>query len=86
MSLVIAGFVKTPLNDSIAAAKPLEVSDAGRRRSSNTDSPAAKRRSLFPLALYIVARLARVLPARLVDRLFAQFDVNVPETKERMHS
>ncbi len=86
VSLVIAGFVKTPLNDSIAAAKPLEVSDAEAAAIIKRGLARGKATIAFPLALYIVACLARVLPARLVDRLFAQFDVNVPETKERMHS
>jgi short-subunit dehydrogenase len=86
VSLVIAGFVKTPLNDSIAAAKPLEMSDEQAAKIIKRGLARGKATIAFPLALYFAARLARVLPPRLVDRLFAQFDVNVPETRERARS
>lgn len=86
VSLIIAGFVKTPLNDSIAAAKPLEMSDAQAAKIIKRGLARGKAIVAFPLALYLATRLSRVLPPRLVDRLFAQFDVNVPETKERVRS
>jgi NADP-dependent 3-hydroxy acid dehydrogenase YdfG len=84
VSLVIPGFVKTPLNDSISAFKPLEVSD--------TTAAAIIKRGLargaatigFPWPLIFAARFARLLPARLVDRVMARFEVNVPETAERV--
>jgi short-subunit dehydrogenase len=83
VSLIIPGFVKTPLNDSIDAMKPLEI--------SGTDAAVLIQRGLergraiiaFPSSLYLVARLARILPARLVDKAMARFQVNVPETQER---
>jgi short-subunit dehydrogenase len=84
VSLVIAGFVKTPLNESIATAKPLEVSDARAAEIIKRGLTRGKAIIAFPRALYLAARLARALPPRLADRLFAQFDVNVPETKERL--
>ncbi len=84
VSLVIAGFVKTPLNDSIAAAKPLEVSEAQAAEIIRRGLARGKATIAFPIALYLAARLAHILPARLVDRILAQFDVNVPETKERL--
>jgi short-subunit dehydrogenase len=86
VSLVIAGFVKTPLNDSIDAIKPFEVSDA--RAAEIIKNGLARGRAViaFPAPLYLVVRLAHVLPPRLVDRLLARFSVNVPETKERVKS
>jgi short-subunit dehydrogenase len=86
VSLVIPGFVKTPLSDSIAALKPLEVTDAQAAEIIKRGLARGKATIAFPLALYLVARLAAALPPRLIDRLFAQFDVNVPETKERLRS
>ncbi len=86
VSLVIAGFVKTPLNDSIAATKPLEMSDAQAAKIIKRGLARGKATIAFPLPLYLATRFARALPPRLVDRLFAQFDVNVPETKERVRS
>jgi NAD(P)-dependent dehydrogenase (short-subunit alcohol dehydrogenase family) len=84
VSLIIPGFVKTPLNDSITAFKPLEVSDA--------KAAAIIRRGLargaatigFPWPLVLAARLGRLLPARFVARVLSGFDVNVPETAERV--
>ena len=84
VSLVVAGFVKTPLNDSISAVKPFEMTDA--------QAAAIIRRGLernratigFPWLLYNIARLSRGLPPRLVDRLMARFEVRVPQTRERV--
>jgi short-subunit dehydrogenase len=84
VSLVIPGFVKTPLNDSITAAKPFEISDAQAANIIQRGLSRGKATIAFPMPLYLVARLARILPPRLVDRLLAQFDVNVPETHERV--
>jgi NADP-dependent 3-hydroxy acid dehydrogenase YdfG len=84
VSLVVPGFVKTPLNDSIDAVKPLEV--------TGTDAAILIQRGLergraiipFPRSLYLLARLTRILPARLVDKLMARFQVNVPRTQDRI--
>jgi NADP-dependent 3-hydroxy acid dehydrogenase YdfG len=84
VSLVIPGFVKTPLNDSISAFKPFE--------SSDVEAAAIIKRGLtrgaatigFPWPLILAARFASVLPARLVDHVMARFEVNVPETVERV--
>jgi hypothetical protein len=38
----------------------------------------------FPRSLYLLARLTRILPARLVDKVMARFHVNVPVTQERI--
>ena len=86
VSLVVAGFVKTPLNDSITAVKPLEKTDA--------EAAAIIRRGLernratigFPWLLYNIARFSRIVPPRLIDRFMARFEVRVPETRERVDS
>jgi short-subunit dehydrogenase len=84
VSLVIPGFVKTPLNDSIDAMKPLEItgSDAAIRIQRGLERGRAI--IAFPRSLYLLARLARILPPRLVDKVMARFQVNVPETQERI--
>jgi short-subunit dehydrogenase len=84
VSLVIAGFVKTPLNDSIDAVKPFEVSDAQAAAIIKNGLARGQAEIAFPATLYWATRLARALPPRLVDRLFTRFSVNVPETKERV--
>lgn len=85
VSLVIAGFVKTPLNDSIDAVKPFEVSDVAAARIIRDGLARGRAVIAFPVALYAATWLARLLPPRLVDRLFTRFLVNVPETKERVN-
>jgi short-subunit dehydrogenase len=84
VSLIIAGFVKTPLNDSIDAVKPLELSD--------TEAAALIRRGLdrgkaviaFPWPLYMAALLGRALPVRWVDQFMALIGAKVPQTAERV--
>lgn len=84
VSLVIAGFVKTPLNDSIEAIKPGEISEgrAGlliKRRLARGQATIA-----FPWFLYLGARLGRLLPARLYDRMMLGVAARVPQTRERV--
>jgi short-subunit dehydrogenase len=84
VSLLIVGFVKTPLNDSIEGLKPFEVSDAQAARIIQRGLDRGKAVVAFPWPLYLATRLARTLPARLVDKIMARFDVKVPETQERV--
>lgn len=84
VSLVVAGFVKTPLNDSIDAIKPFEISDVEAAQRIRRGLDRNKAVIIFPWQLYLAARLAKTLPARLVDRIMARFTVNVPETQERV--
>jgi NADP-dependent 3-hydroxy acid dehydrogenase YdfG len=84
VSLVVPGFVKTPLNDSIDAVKPLEVT--GTEAAILIQRGLERGRAIipFPRSLYLLARLARILPARLVDKVMARFQVNVPQTQDRI--
>jgi short-subunit dehydrogenase len=84
ISLIVAGFVKTPLNDSIDGLKPFEVSDAEAARLIKRGLDRDKAVIVFPWPLYLAARLARTLPVRLIDQIMGRFEVNVPETHERL--
>jgi NADP-dependent 3-hydroxy acid dehydrogenase YdfG len=84
VSLVIPGFVKTPLNDSILAFKPFEVSDIKAAAIIKRGLARGASTIAFPWPLVAAARLAGVLPSRLVSRVLAGFRVNVPETTERV--
>ncbi len=84
VSLVIPGFVKTPLNDSVSAFKPLEVSDVRAAAIIKRGLTRGAATIAFPLPLIAAARLAGFLPSRLVGRFLAGFHVNVPETTERV--
>jgi short-subunit dehydrogenase len=84
ISLVVAGFVKTPLNDSIDSMKPFEISDVEAARRIRRGLDRNKAVIIFPWPLYLASRFAKTLPARLVDRIMASIPVNVPETPERI--
>lgn len=84
VSLAIVGFVKTPLNDSITAIKPFEISDA--RAAGTIKAGLARGRAIiaFPWPLFAVAWLGRLMPARLYDLIMGRIEANVPETHERL--
>ena len=83
VSLVVAGFVKTPLNDSIAAMKPGELTDAAAAALIRRGLDKGRATIAFPRFLYAAAVLGRFLPARAYDRLMAGVTVTVPRTLER---
>jgi short-subunit dehydrogenase len=83
VSLAVVGFVKTPLNDSITAMKPFEISDRRAAEIIRNGLARGKATIAFPWPLYAAALLGRALPARLYDKIMARVDANVPETKER---
>lgn len=83
VSLIVAGFVKTPLNDSITAAKPGELTDAQaaaliKRRLAKGHATIA-----FPWWLYAGAVLGRFLPARVYGLIMRNIPASVPHTRER---
>ncbi|MGB8279176.1 MAG: SDR family NAD(P)-dependent oxidoreductase [Methylovirgula sp.] len=84
VSLAIVGFVKTPLNDSISAMKPFEISDARAAEIIKTGLARGRATIAFPWPLYMAVRLGRLMPARLYDRIMARIEANVPETSERV--
>ncbi len=84
VSLIVAGFVKTPLNDSIDGLKPFELSDVEAARLIKRGLDRDKAVIVFPWPLYFAARLARTFPVRLIDRIMGRFEVNVPATRERI--
>jgi NAD(P)-dependent dehydrogenase (short-subunit alcohol dehydrogenase family) len=83
VSLICPGFIKTPLNDSIEAAKPLEMSAARAAKIIRRGLERGRSLIAFPRLLYWGARLTSMLPSRLVDAVMMRFDVSVPQTTER---
>jgi short-subunit dehydrogenase len=84
VSLVVAGFVKTPLNDAITAMKPGEISEDEAGLLIKRRVAAGHATIAFPWFLYLAARAGRWLPARLYDRLMRSVDAPVPPTRERV--
>ncbi len=84
VSLIVAGYVKTPLNDSITAMKPGEIT--GDQAAALIKRRLAKGHATiaFPYPLYALARLGRLLPARLYDRIMLGVTASVPRTRERV--
>ncbi|SFK04946.1 SDR family NAD(P)-dependent oxidoreductase [Methylocapsa palsarum] len=83
VSLIVAGFVKTPLNDSIEAVKPFEITDVEAARIIQAGLDRGRAVIAFPWPLYFAARLSQLLPSRLVDKIMTRFQVKVPETQDR---
>lgn len=83
VSLIIPGFVDTPLNESISSIKPLQITGAQAALIIRRGLEKGKFVIAFPQALYLLARLARILPVRLVDKILAGIDVSIPQTRER---
>ncbi len=84
VSLIVAGYVKTPLNDSISAFKPGELSEAAagaliRRRLEQGRATIA-----FPFFLYASALFGRALPSRWYDQIMLRIVARVPQTRERI--
>jgi NADP-dependent 3-hydroxy acid dehydrogenase YdfG len=84
VSLIIPGFVKTPLNDSIDAIKPLEISATKAAILIKHGLERGRPTIAFPRLLYLLARFSRILPIWLVDKVMARFKVNIPQTHERI--
>ena len=84
VTLIVAGMVKTPLNDSISAMKPGEISDVQAAALIKRGLDNGKATIGFPTFLYLAVLLGRFLPARLYDRIMSRVSVNVPETHERI--
>lgn len=84
VSLIVAGFVKTPLNDSITASKPGEISEAAAGRLIRRGLERGRATIAFPRFLYAAALGGRLLPSRVYDRIMRRLDAHVPRTRERV--
>lgn len=84
VSLIVPGFVHTPLNADLVAPKPLAMNDERAARIIRRGLDRRKPLIAFPRLLYWGARLTTVLPTRLVDFFMVRQRVDVPVTRERM--
>ena len=84
VSLIVAGFVKTPLNDSISAMKPGEISEAAAGRLIRRRLEQGRATIVFPFFLYAAALAGRLIPSRWYDRLMLGVDARIPQTRERV--
>ncbi|MEA2757650.1 MAG: hypothetical protein QOH65_263 [Methylobacteriaceae bacterium] len=84
VSLICPGFVHTPMNEKLVAAKPLAMSEEKAARTIRRGLDNGRALIAFPRLLYLGARLISFLPARLVDRVMNRMHVEMQETPERM--
>lgn len=83
VSLIVPGFVTTPMTERLEAWQPGRVSD---ERAAEIILRGLERGAAviaFPLFVYYAIRLFRNLPPRIVDAVMRRFDVSVPQTHER---
>jgi short-subunit dehydrogenase len=83
VSLIVPGFVTTPMTAKLESWQPGRVSDA---KAAEIIERGLERRAAviaFPLFVYYAMRLFTMLPPRAVDSAMRLFDVAVPQTHER---
>ncbi len=83
VSLIVPGFVKTPMTAALKAWQPGAISD--QRAALIIKRGLERRQSViaFPLFIYAAMRLFALLPPAIVDGVMRRFHVDVPETPER---
>ncbi len=84
VSLVIAGFVNTPLNAEMDCPKPLAVSAERAARTIRRGLDRGRPVIAFPRLLVFGTRLLPLLPRFLVDRVMTAIAVEIPETADRL--
>lgn len=83
VSLIVPGFVHTPLNEKLVAFMPFAMSDAKAARILARGLDRGRDVIAFPRLLYWTARLSTFLPHRLADAVLARFAVDMQVTHER---
>jgi short-subunit dehydrogenase len=86
VSLIVPGFVKTPMNAPLKSWQPGAISDDAAARIIARGLERGRAVIAFPLFVYYAMRLFTILPPRVVDAVMRQFHVEVPETHEREES
>ncbi|HEY8260734.1 MAG TPA: SDR family NAD(P)-dependent oxidoreductase [Methylosinus sp.] len=83
VSLIVPGFVTTPMTAGLEAWQPGRISDA---KAAEIILRGLERNAAviaFPLFVYYAMKLFAWLPPRAVDSVMRRFEVTVPQTKER---
>lgn len=86
VSLIVPGFVKTPMNAPLKAWQPGAMSD---EKAAQIIKRGLERRRpviAFPRSMYYAMRFFKLLPPGVVDGVMRRFHVEVAETAERGES
>lgn len=83
VTLVVPGFVRTPMSERTKSWQPSAISDA--EAAAIIQRGLARRKPViaFPLYMFWALRFFSILPPRLVDAVMRRFSAEVPETHER---
>lgn len=83
VSLIVPGFVKTPMSARTKSWQPGAMSDEQAAQIILRGLERGAAVIAFPLFVYYALRLFTLLPPRIVDAVMRRFDVDVPQTHER---
>ncbi|MBI1866875.1 MAG: SDR family NAD(P)-dependent oxidoreductase [Methylocystis sp.] len=83
VSLIVPGFVKTPMNAKLNGWQPGALSDEQAARIIKRGLERGAAVIAFPLFVYYAMRLFTVLPPRIVDSVMARFHYELAQTTER---
>ena len=86
VSLIVPGFVHTPMNADLVAFQPMAMTDTKAAGIVARGLDAGRAVVAFPKPLYWFARVSSFLPAALADAILARFRVDITETRERVLS
>ncbi len=84
VSVIVPGFVKTPMLDRLSAMKPLTVSDARAAAIIARGLDRGQPTIAFPRLLYWTAQLSRLLPPAIEDAILQRIKADVPGTYTRI--
>jgi short-subunit dehydrogenase len=83
VSLIVPGFVKTPMSERTKSWQPGAMSDMEAAEIVLRGLARRKAVIAFPLFMYVALRFFTFLPPRLVDWVMLRFTADVPQTSER---
>jgi short-subunit dehydrogenase len=83
VSLIVPGFVTSPMTERLNAWQPGRVSDKKAAQIIMRGLERGDAIIAFPLFIYYALRFFTILPPRIVDAVMRRFEVDVPQTHER---
>ncbi|MCC3245185.1 SDR family NAD(P)-dependent oxidoreductase [Methylocystis sp. WRRC1] len=83
VSLIVPGFVETPMSARTKSWQPGAISDEKAAQIIKRGLERRKNVIAFPRYMYFAMRFFTLLPSGLVDSVMRRFHVEVPETSER---
>ncbi len=86
LSLIIPGFVETPMSGSLNSPRPLLVEAKDAATIIRRGLERGQDRIIFPRLLYWASWLATLVPSRLYDAIAGRVPVTVPEYQEEKRS